>query len=160
MSSGDKSIAFIEGLKGLPEFFAKHISTFSNTLHNKVLLLFVLAISFFFFQTLKNLFFIILNNFIILVQIITENLLQRNLCYRKINILGMKLTRLHLNLISKNQPTPNPSTFFYMKTPPLNLTPDYEIFFQHLQKAFTSDSELTILSTKHPSSQSMLPFLE
>ena len=63
--SGDKLFAFIRGfygLKGLPNFFTKQMSTFFKTLIEQGLLL--LSMIFYFYQNLKNTYFNLLNNYI------------------------------------------------------------------------------------------------
>ena len=167
-SSGDKLFAFkrgFYGLKGLPIFFTKQMSTFFKTLIEQgfalvyiddVLLLsnskehmFQLIEQLHTTSTENNLKLAPEKSFFMLLKV---KLLRHEIGYNtnRFSLAGFHCFISTPNLLKNYILTSNHFKIFHMKIPPWKWTDQHETLFQELKTSLTSETELTIPNTKHP----------
>ena len=182
-SSGDKFFAFIRsfyGLKGLPNFFTKQMSTlieqgFALVYIDDILLLsdskehmFQLIEQLHIISTKNNLKLATEKSFFMLLKV---KFLGHKICYIKINPIHSKIAAIHkipsptgkvalmsfigaLNFYTKfiEKLHINLKPFYDLlhENTPWKWTDEHDRFFQKLKMSLTSETELTIPNTKHP----------
>ena len=179
-SSGDKLFAFIRGfygLKGLPKFFTKQMSTFFKTLIEQGFALVyiddILLLSDckeHMFQLIEQLYIISTKNNIKLppeksfFMLLKVKFLGHEIGYNTIKPIHSKIAAIHkvalmsfigaLNFYTKfnDKLHINLKPFYDLlhESTPWKWTDEHERLFQKLKMSLTSETELTIPNTKHP----------
>ena len=188
-SSGDKFFAFIRGfygLKGLPNFLTKQMSTFFKTVIEQGFAL--VYIDEHMFQLIEQLYiFSTKNNFKLAPEksffmLLKVQFLGHEIGYNTTKPIHSNIAAIHkipsstgkvalmsfigalifyTKFIEKLHINLKPFYYLLHENTPCKRTDEHERLFQKLKMSLTSETELTIPNTKHPFiKQLMLPFLD